>query len=157
MFCFSYLNKEQKYEYLPILYDLLYSNMSDIAPTEFEKNEFVKEIGEALEKSPRQIILCYYNEDWAGFLMYYTRENMIMIEELQLVKEYQRTRLLHDLCKHMIRILPQNIEYIEAFAHKENSTSLSLQKWLGMVIIDETNKKLFHLRGDVNTFKSKIR
>ena len=54
-------------------------------------------------------------------------------------------------------ILPDNIEYIESFAHKENSTSLSLQKWLGMVIIDETNEKLFHLRGDVNAFKSKIR
>ncbi len=157
MFKFEYLDKEQKNEYLPILYDLLYSNMNDIAPTEFEKNEFIKEVGEALEKSPRQIILCYYNEELAGFLMYYTRENMIMIEELQLAKKYQRTRALHRLCRFMIEILPQNIEFIESFVDKRNLNSLSLQQMLGLKIENTVNQNLLHLRGEAKIFKSKIR
>lgn len=157
MFCFSYLDKKQKNEYLPLLFDILYSNMEKTVPGEFDKNEFILEVGNALEKEPRQIILCHCQDELAGFLMYYTRENLLMVEELQLVQKYQKTRLLHDLCKHMITILPDNIEYIEAFAHKDNSTSISLQKWLGMVIIDNTNAKLFHLRGDTKTFEIKIR
>ena len=157
MFNFEYLDKEHKNEYLPTLYDLLCSNMNDVAPTDFEKNEFIKEVGGALEKAPRQIILCYYNEELAGFLMYYTRENMIMIEELQLAKKYQRTRALHSLCHFMIEILPESIEFIESFVDKRNLNSLSLQQMLGLTIVNEVNEKLLHLRGDARIFKSKIR
>lgn len=157
MFKFSYLDKCKKTEYLPLLFDILYSNMKDIAPSEFSKNEFLHEVGSALEKEPRKIVLCYCGNELAGFLMYYTRENMIMVEELQLTKKYQRTRLLYQLCKFMIKILPRNIEYIESFVDKRNTASLSLQVWLGMAIVEEVNNNLIHLRGNAKTFKNKIR
>ena len=161
MFNFTYLDKARKTEYLPLLFDILYSNMREIAPSglayELEKAEFENEVGSALEKEPRQIILCFCKDELAGFLMFYTRENIIMIEELQLIKKYQRTRLLYLLCKYMIEILPQSIEFIESFAHKSNRNSISLQEKLGMEIIESISEELFHLRGSAKVFKSKIR
>ena len=157
MFDFLYLNKEHKNEYLPILFDLLYSNMKDIAPQNFEKTEFVREVSMALEKEPRQIILIYNGEELAGFMMYYTRNELLMIEELQLAKKYQRTRALYLLCRYMMKILPENIEYIEAFAHNTNTVSLSLQEYLGMEIVENVNEGLLHLRGNAKAFKNKIR
>ena len=161
MFRFTYLDKSKKSEYLPLLFDVLYSNMKDIAPSglsyEDEKAEFLREVGGALEKEPRKIVLCHSETELVGFLMYYTRENLIMIEELQIVKKYQRTRALKLLCRYMMEILPENIEYIESFVHKSNVNSISLQKWLGMEITEEINDALLHLRGDFQAFKSKIK
>ena len=99
MISFAHLNKAEKSHYLPLLFDVLYSNMEEITPTgksyEEQKQEFLTEVAPALEKEPRKIVLCYRDNDLAGFLMYYTRDDMLMIEELQLKKKYQRTRLLH--------------------------------------------------------------
>ena len=157
MFTFCYLDKSKKTEYLPLLFDVLCSNMNNIAPSEFSKSEFLGEVSSALEKDPRKIVLCYHGDELVGFLMYYTRENMIMIEELQIVKRYQRTRLLNRLCKFMISILPENITIIESFVDKRNENSLSLQTWLEMEIIGETKNNLLHLRGNAKNLKSKIR
>ena len=161
MFRFDYLDKSLKDEYLPLLFDIMYCNMREITSNNLsygeEKTEFISEVSVALEKEPRKIILCYHGEELAGFLMYYTRENMIMIEELQIVKKYQRTRALYSLCKYMISYLPNHIEYIEAFSYKQNATSIALQTWFGMEIIEETNEKLLHLGGNFSTIKNKIR
>lgn len=157
MLTFVYLDKSKKNEYLPCLFDILYSNMKEISPIGFDKAEFISEVGSALEKDPRKILLLYEGKTLAGFLMYYTRENMIMIEELQLVKKYQRTRALYHLCKYMIEALPESIEYIESFVHKDNANSISLQNWLGMTEIEKVNENLLHLRGDTKLLKSKIR
>ena len=161
MFSFSYLDKSKKSEYLPLLFDALYSNMQYIAPSgltyEDEKSEFLREVGSALEKEPRKIVLCYSETELVGFLMYYTRENLLMIEELQIVKKYQRTRALKLLCKYMMKNLPENIEHIESFVHKSNVNSISLQKWLGMEITEEINDTLLRLQGNAAKIKSKIR
>lgn len=157
MFHFIYLDKNKKTEYLPLLFDILYSNMKDIAPIEFIKEEFIQEVGTALEKEPRKIVILYHGDELAGFLMYYTRENMIMIEELQIVKKYQRTKLLYQLCKFMISILPENIAIIESFVDKRNSNSLSLQSWLEMKAVESVNDNLLKMRGSTQVFMSKIR
>ena len=161
MISFVNLNKNQKSHYLPLLFDILYSNMKDIAPTDVsydkQKNEFLTEVSEALEKEPRRIILCYKDNDLAGFMMYYTRHDLLVIEEVQLKKEYQRTRLFSLLCKHMKSILPDSIVQVESYVEKRNSNSLTLQKKLGMEVIDEINDDILHLKGEAKTIKERIR
>ena len=161
MISFTYLNKAEKAHYLPLLFDVLYSNMEEITPTgksyEEQKQEFLTEVAPALEKEPRKIVLCYRDNDLAGFLMYYTRDDMLMIEELQLKKKYQRTRLFYRLCKHMISILPEKIKHVESYVDKRNVNSLSLQKKLGMEVIDEINTNILHLKGDSKVIKERIR
>ena len=59
---FSYLEKSQKEQSLPVLFDLLYENMQEIAPEQIPceqaKQLWLKEVSPALEKAPRQIVLC---------------------------------------------------------------------------------------------------
>jgi hypothetical protein len=155
MYTFVYLDKSQKNEILPVLFDILYANMSIIAPSdlpyETERSEFLTEVSSGLEKEPRKIILCYCKGEIVGFLMYYTREALLMIEEVQLKKEHQKTMLFFRLCCFLAEKLPTSIELLESFVHKQNISSLSLQTKLGMKIIDTPNQKLYHLRGDAKS------
>ena len=160
MYAFVYLDKSKKNEILPILFDLLYANMSLIAPSnssyETERREFLTEVSSALEKEPRKIILCYCKGELAGFLMYYTRDTLLMIEEVQLKKQYQNTMLFFRLCRYLIANLPENIEKIESFVHRENANSLSLQATLGMEIIRCENPLFHHLQGDAQAIAKRF-
>lgn len=68
MFC--YLDKSEKDHWLPQLFDLLYDNMRSIAPSglsyEQERKEWLAAVSPALEKAPRQIILCFVGEELAA-------------------------------------------------------------------------------------------
>ena len=160
MFTFVYLDKSKKDAILPILFDVFHANMGEIAPSELsledEKKEFVCEISQALEKEPRKIILSYCKDELVGFLMYYTNQNLLMIEELQLIPKYQKTMLFYRLCKYLIANLPENIERIESFAHRGNVHSLSLQAKFGMEIIECDNPLFSHLQGDAKVISKRF-
>ena len=149
---FIYLNKGEKDQWLPQLFDLLYENMQTIAPSglsyEAEKAQWLKEVSPALEKEPRQIILCFADKELAGYLQYYIRDGLLMVEELQLKKKYQRSLLFYSLCKYLLKVLPQDLKTVEAYADKRNLPSIGLMKKLGMEVCeDETPAPFVHLRG----------
>lgn len=148
---FKKLNKSKKDDILPVLFDIYHGNMSRICPSvkpyDVEREEWISEVSPALDKNPRQIILMYQNDDLAGFFMYYTRGDLLMVEELQLKEKYQRTLLLHRLFTYLTEILSSGCSRIEAYANEENYRSLSLMKYLGFNIVDKNERrKLFHLR-----------
>ena len=70
-FRFEFLDKRRKETWLPRLFDMLYSNMKDIAPSgapyEQEREAFLGAVGPALDREPRQIILMYGGEALAGY------------------------------------------------------------------------------------------
>ncbi len=149
---FIYLNKGEKDQWLPKLFDLLYENMQTIAPSglsyEEEKALWLQEVSSALEKEPRQIILCFMGKELAGHLQYYIRDGLLMVEELQLKKKYQRSLLFYGLCKYLLKDLPQNLKTVEAYADKRNLASVRLMEKLGMKACeDETPSPFVHLRG----------
>jgi hypothetical protein len=135
--------------------------MNDIAPSglsyDEERSQFLLEVSSALDKEPRKIILCYKDDELIGFMMYYTRQDLLMIEELQLVKRHQRTRAFYSLCSYMKSVLPEDIELVESFVHKSNENSISLQKWFGLDTIEQVNENLLHLRGRASDLKQKIK
>ena len=148
---FEKLDKQKKCNILPVLFDIYYGNMSRICQTgnsyDIEREEWICEVSSALEKDPRQIILMYQGDDLAGLVMYYTRDDLLMIEELQLKEKYQRTLLLHRLFTYLTELLSSGCSRIEAYANEENYRSLSLMKYLGFNIVDKNERrKLFHLR-----------
>lgn len=150
MYC--YLNKREKDIWLPKLFDLLYENMQVIAPSglpyEQEKEEWLAEVSPALEKAPRQIILCFIGGELAGYMQYYIREQMLMVEEFQLKREYQRTVLFYKFCKYLMSVMPENLQTIEAYADPRNANSICLMKKLGMCICEsEQNSPFVHMRG----------
>lgn len=145
-----FLDKSQKDRVLPALFDLFYENMDPIAPFahsyEEEKALWLGEVSPALDKAPRQILLCRDGDRIAGYVQFYVREKLLMVEEVQLEKHYQRTTLFLRLCRFLAAALPEDLQTVEAFAHKENAPSIRLMERLGMVICGE-QAGFVHLRG----------
>lgn len=146
-----YLDKVNELGMLEELFDLYFENMNAIAPEEApyeaQKREWVACIGDALTKDPRQIMLIYAEGKLAGFCMYYINKGILMIEELQLRSEYQRTAALLPLCRHF-RKRRELIEFVECFAHKQNGHSRKLiGKW-GMEPVGQTpDGGIIHFKG----------
>ena len=146
-----YLDKENELELLEELFGLFFENMNAIAPEEapyeVQNREWVACIREALTKKPRQIMLIYAEGKLAGFCMYYINKGILMIEELQLRQAYHRTAVLLPLYRHFKKQIDR-IEYVECFAHKQNSHSRKLiGKW-GMMPVGQTpDGGIIHFQG----------
>jgi len=156
MLHYTHLNKQEKEYWLPRLFDLLYENMQEIAPSglpyEAEKAAWLSNVLPALEKAPRQILLCFADGALVGFVQYYTRKELLMVEEVQLRKDYHRSFLFYRLGKHLLSILPTGITVVEAYAEKRNLHSRRLMQKLGMGIVAEEGPFL-HLRGNADPMK----
>ena len=156
MLTFTFLDKTQKEQWLPKLFELLYANMHTIAPGDLtyeqEKQQWTENVSPALEKEPRKVILCLDDDDLVGYVQYYTNGSLLMIEEIQIAKAYQRTTLFYSLCKYLAKALPEEIEIVEAYAEKRNLHSQKIMRKLGMVQIDEDGP-FAHFRGSARKFK----
>ena len=136
MLTFTHLDKSQKDIFLPKLFEILYSNMKDLAPSglsyEEEKNVWLSNVSPAIDKPPRQIILCFDEDTLAGFMQYYVNGEKLVIEEAQLAEQYQRTTAFYRMCKYLCIDLPETVTIIEAYADNRNLDSISMMKRLGM-------------------------
>ena len=158
---FIELNKSEKSSFSPLLFDIFYNNTIELAPSEksyeLQRDEWLSEVSPALDKEPRKVMLCYCEDELAGFLMYYTRGELLMIEELQLKKKFQRTRAFYMLCKHFISVLPREITTVEAYALKNNFNSQGIMQYLGMEFVPhESEFPLVHLRGSAEKIKARF-
>lgn len=149
---FTYLNKQEKDFWLPQLFDLLNDNMSVIAPSgysyEKEKAKWLAAVSPALDKEPRQIIMCIIHGQPVGFIQYYIRQHLLMIEELQIKKDYQKSTLFFQFCRHMLSVIPQDLQTVEAYADKRNIHSVNLMKKMGMLALeDDASCPFLHMRG----------
>ena len=147
-----WLEKEHELNRLSDLFEILYRNMESIAPMgedyEAEKEAWVTCITRALSKAPRQILLIFVGDDLAGFCMYYIREDLLMVEELQLKPAYQKTVLAAEIFRFLRRNLFQKVRWIEAYADRRNLQSRALMEKLGMVMLEEPEESDFvHFRG----------
>ena len=66
MIAISRLNKKEKDQWLPRLFDLLYENMHRIAPSglnrDQEREQWLSQVSPALDKEPRQVLLCFADD-----------------------------------------------------------------------------------------------
>ena len=157
-----FLNKLEKELWLPVLFDMLYYNMCAIAPRgltyEDEKKQWLCSVSTALEKAPRQIILCFSGDELVGYIQYYTRGELLMVEEAQIRKPYQKTFVFYCMCKYLYSNIPENIQYIEAFVDERNLYSSKLMNKLGMKQIEDDSAVPFvHLRGNTDGIKKYFR
>lgn len=150
MITFTLLDKQQKEQWLPKMFDLFYENMHTIAPSsltyEQEKAQWMANVSPALEKDPRKVILCLDGGAFIGYVQYYTNGGLLMVEEMQMVRASQRSTLFYSLCKYFAKVLPEGIVTVEAYAHKSNLHSQTIMGKLGMTQIDEEGP-FVHLRG----------
>ena len=153
-----FLNKETELNLLEQLFDLLYENMAEIAPSglsfEAEKHQFLSNVRPAMEKAPRQIVLMYDGDALAGYLQYYINNGIFMVEEIQIRKGFRSTSLFAQLWKFMAEMIPVDTQYIEAYADKRNLPSRRLMEKLGMEPVkDGSYSHLLHFRGTLNKLR----
>ena len=159
MIRFEFMEKGRKDDYLPILFDILYTNMKEIVPGgpyDSEKAAWLAEVGPAVEKAPRQIILMYADDVLAGYFQYYVNGGVFMVEEIQIVSQYQGTTLLYALFRFLGKVLPETLETVGAYVHKRNLRSQIIIRKLGMEKISEDGDYYF-CRGDFRSIGDKFR
>ena len=160
-FTFRPLEKESQGEVLPGLFAILHGNMDAIAPTgkgyEEDESLWCSCIGEALEKEPRRLLVIRDGETVAGFFMYYVNGSLFMMEEIQFSPAYQGSGLFRALYAHLAKILPPEVEFVEAYANKKNEKSQGILARLGLERIGENkNGNSYHFRGRYEALKKAV-
>jgi len=142
------MDKNEKDRWLPEMFRLFYENMAAfLGEYDAEREAWLREVSPALDKAPRQVILCLAEGKLAGYLQYYVRGSMLMVEELQIGKQYQSTSVFYSLCKFLAAGLPEEVETLEAYAHPGNERSLGIMTRLGMKAVEGEELPFVHLRG----------
>ena len=153
MILFHKLPENEAENILSVLFKILHSNMSVIAPTgnDYEKDYriWIEAVSHGLKQDARQIILIYDDAEIIGYFQYYVNSSTFMMEEIQFKKEYQGTGIFRLLYSYLFEMIPQETLYVEAYAHKQNSKSQNILKHLGLQIVGESrNGNSYHFRGD---------
>ena len=151
---FLFLDKQKLDVFLPRLFEILHSNMSLIAPTnnsyEDDFEIWSSHIIPAIQKEQRQIVLMCVESELVGYFQYYINSDTdsLMMEEIQIEKAFQGTGLFSEFYNWLIKSLPKNIMYVEAYANKKNLKSQSILKHLGLVESGENkNGNSFYYKG----------
>jgi hypothetical protein len=148
-----FMDPKEKDIWLPRMFLLCYSNMSRIAPSglpfETERERFLLELSPALDKAPRRVLLARAGDRLLGYIQYYTRDTLLMIEEVQVDREYHRTRLFYRMCCALVGAIPHGIRTVEAYADRRNHSSLAMMLRLGMETVEDLPASPFlRLSGD---------
>lgn len=87
MILFHRLPKKDAEDILSVLFKILHSNMSVIAPTgnDFEKDYhiWIESVSHGLKQDARQIILIYNDSEIIGYFQYHVNSSTFMMEEIQ--------------------------------------------------------------------------
>ena len=154
MFEFRFADKLQIEQLLPGLFRILHSNMSIIAPTDNSYDEdyriWSSYMIPAIKKVQRQIVLMYVEGKLVGYFQYYINldTNSLMMEEIQIGKEFQGIGIFSAFYKWLVKQLPKNVKCVEAYANKKNLKSQGILKHLGLVELGENkNGNSFYYKG----------
>ncbi len=161
---FSFLDKQKAEKYLPDLFAILHSNMSLIAPTYNSYKEdfeiWYPSIIPALQKEQRQIVLMFVDSTLVGYFQYYINIDKcsLMMEEIQIVKAMQGRGIFSAFYKWLVRQLPEDILYVEAYANKKNHKSQAILKHMGLLQSGENKSgNSFYYKGEYANLLIKYR
>lgn len=149
---FRYLISGEETVFLPRMFDILYTNMMAIAPSDdsYEDNRrmWMDYIVPALSQGTVQVLLMFAGEELAGYFQYSIREDTLLVDEVEIRRDYQRSMLFYRLGQYLLTNLPKHIRYVESYVNKQNGNSISIHKKLGMEIIGENRSgQSWHMRG----------
>jgi hypothetical protein len=153
---FEFLDKARFSEYAPRLFDILYSNMSIIAPSgnsrEEDEGTWYNAVSGGLKRDARQIVLIRDAESTVGFFQYYINPRTFMMEEVQLLPEYQGRGALREVYRFLLPYIPDEIPSVEAFSDLRNARSMDILLKMGLMPVSEESG-LCHFCGTVDGLK----
>lgn len=151
---FEYMNKRDFDSLSRQIFDILADNMTVIAPTGNSREEdfecWFSAVGDGLCRDERQIILIKNGKEIIGFFQYYTTEDTLMMEEIQLVSEWHgKANVFRNLYGFLFKNIPSNLKYVKAYASKQNKKSISILQRLGLKNVGENkNGNSYFFTGD---------
>ena len=156
---FEFLDKSRFAEFAPMLFDILHGNMSVIAPSgnsrEADEKTWFDAVSGGLVSDRRQIVLIRAAEKIVGFFQYYINPRTFMMEEVQLLSEYQGRGVLRDLYSFLMPNIPDGIPSVEAFADLRNARSMDILLKMGLMPVSEEGG-LCHFCGTLDGLKKWI-
>lgn len=160
-FRFAYADKSRMGAILPGLFDLLYENMSVIAPSgqtrEQDRLEWMGNLLPAMEKEPRQILLLYAGDRLAGYFQYFVNNGLFMMEEIQFAPAFWGSGLFRAMYTWLLPRLPGDITRVEAYADKRNTHSQQILHYLGLSVIGENpSGTCLHFAGEYEELKKRF-
>lgn len=161
MLTFTFLDKSKKELLLPRLFDILYDNMKNIAPSDLPYNEektlWLSTVSPAIDKFPRQVVIGSDDNILAGFMQYYTTAESLVIEEVQLASKYQFTTVFYRMCKFLSANIGDNTKYIEAYSDRRNTRSISMMRKLSMECLNADQKSPYlHFKGSLEPIRKAL-
>lgn len=133
------MDKQKANKYLPDLFRILHSNMRLIAPTnntyDYDYEIWYSYKISEIQKEHRQIVLMCVESKLVGYFQYCMNRdtNSFMMEDIQIVNEFRGTGLFSSFYKWLMKQLPKDILYVEAYAHKNNDKSQAILQHLGLI------------------------
>lgn len=160
MIQFDFLSLKNADSTLPVLFNILHSNMNEIAPTgnSYSEDEkiWLENVRPALNKPQRRIVLIRDDCQIIGYFQYYINQEKFMMEEIQLIHEYQGTGVFSAFYRWLMPQLPDDITFVEAYSHINNKKSQQILEHLGLEICkDGTSSNHFHYKGNYQKLKDK--
>lgn len=153
---FEFLDKSAFPQAAPVLFDILYGNMSVIAPSgqsrAADEATWKNAVGEGLKKDARRIVLIKDGDELAGFFQYYVNPTTFMMEEVQLKEKYQGKGILRELYGFLMLNIPENTPRVEAFADLRNARSMDILLKMGLMPVSEEGG-LCKFRGSLEELK----
>lgn len=146
-FNFSNMDKSDADLMLPVLFKIMYANMQHIAKNEEYNTAYhiwYSKVKPAIAKASRQIVLMYSHDDLAGFFQYYVSDKTLMMEEIQISKEYQGTGIFASFYTWLVTHLPETLEHVEAFSEADNHRSQQILIHLGLKKIGDVQDGEFY-------------
>ena len=153
---FKFLDRMRSEDILPQMFDILFTNMNKIAPTgnsyEDDKKTWLSNMISAQRKEG-ETLLMYVGETLVGYFQYRIDRDVMLIEEIEILPDYQRTTLFYSFVKFAANIVPPNIVHLEAYVNKSNLNSQGIAEKLGMKIVGENKNGLsWHYQGELTFF-----
>ncbi|MBE6641748.1 MAG: GNAT family N-acetyltransferase [Ruminococcaceae bacterium] len=153
---FEFLDKSAFPQTAQVLFDILYGNMSVIAPSGQSRSEdeatWKNAVGEGLKKDARRIVLIKDGDELAGFFQYYVNASAFMMEEVQLKEKYQGKGILRELYRFLMPHIPEETPRVEAFADLRNARSMDILLKMGLLPVSEEGG-LCKFRGSLENLK----
>lgn len=149
---FEFADKSKLLPLLYKLFDILHNNMSSINPStksyDAALEEWLSELLPAMKKEMRQIVLMYDREELVGYFQYYTTQDTLMMEEMQIVREHQGTGLFGIFFARLLSQLPDDLKSVEAYTHVKNTRSKRILKHLGLSPDRKIGDDMLHYKGE---------
>lgn len=149
---FEFADKTKPLPLLYSLFDILHTNMNAISPSpksyDAALEDWLSELLVALKKDRRQIVLMYDGEELVGYFQYYTTEDTLMMEEMQIVKDHQGTGLFGIFFARLLPQLPEDLKSVEAYTNVKNMRSQKILKHLGLSPDRRIGDDMFHYKGE---------